>query len=279
MVGQTNGQSGPQRRTDVRVWLRLSSVNLPPISGPSRHRWRLGDFLLVWVAGFITSLIGALIGIAVGVGGSAEDILDLGVSPELLFWVVLPAQFFGMLLALAWVSQRRGSGNFTRDFGLSIKGQDAVFLFFGMVVFLALSLALSPFAAWIGSDETPQVTVQAIQEIGAWPTRIIVALVVVVVTPIVEELTFRGLLLRYLQERLHARSALFLSALLFGLFHLLGATGAAAATIAMVQTFLAGLVLAYLTQRSGSLSRAIFTHGGFNLFTVLILYFAPNLPV
>ena len=52
---------------------------------------------------------------------------------------------------------------------------------------------------------------------------------------------------------------------------------AAGAIIALVQTFLAGLVLAYVTQKSGKLSRAIFVHGGFNLITILVLFFLPDL--
>ncbi len=184
-----------------------------------------------------------------------------------------------MLLALAWVSQRRGSGNFSRDFGLSIRPRDVGFVPFGMVVFLALGLALAPFAELIGSDETPQVTVEAIEVIADLPTRIVVALMVAVITPVVEEITFRGLLLRLLQERMTARRALVVSSVLFGLFHVLGTDGTAAAVVAMVQTFLAGLILAYLTQRTGTLSRAIFTHGGFNLLTVLIIYLAPDLAI
>jgi membrane protease YdiL (CAAX protease family) len=106
-----------------------------------------------------------------------------------------------------------------------------------------------------------------------------IVLTVAVATPVVEELTFRGLLLRYLEERMNPRRALILSAALFGAFHVLGTNGTAGATIAMVQTFLAGLVLAYVTQKSGRLSRAIFVHGGFNLVTILVLFLFPDLAV
>ncbi|MDR9450333.1 MAG: type II CAAX endopeptidase family protein [Acidimicrobiia bacterium] len=250
-------------------------MNLPPLSAPPSHRWRLSDFLFVWLAGLVTSLIGTVIGIALGVGGS---IAELEVPPELLFWVVLPTQFFGMLLALAWVSQRRGSGKFTTDFGFSIRLQDAGFILVGMLLLLALAFALQPFAELLGADETPQFTTEAIAGTADVATRILIVLGVAVVTPIVEELTFRGLLLRYLEERVTPRRALLISAAIFGLFHLLGTTGAAGAVLD-VQTFLAGLVLAYVTQKSGKLSRAIFIHGGFNLVTIMILFFFPDLGV
>ena len=232
--------------------------------------------MLVWLAGLVASLAGTAIGIALGMGGPLDE-LTLVVPPEMLFWVALPAQFFGMLLALAWVSQRRGSGNLTNDFGFSIRLQDAGYILLGMLLLLALGLAISPLAEFLGADETPQVTTEAISRATDLPTQIIIVLAVAVATPIVEELTFRGLLLRYLEERMTPRRALVISAGLFGMFHILGTNGSAGAIIALVQTFLAGLVLAYVTQKSGKLSRAIFIHGGFNLITILVLFFLPDL--
>jgi len=146
-----------------------------------------------------------------------------------------------------------------------------------MLLLLALGLAISPLAEFLGADETPQVTTEAISRATDLPTQIIIVLAVAVATPIVEELTFRGLLLRYLEERMTPRRALVISAGLFGMFHILGTNGSAGAIIALVQTFLAGLVLAYVTQKSGKLSRAIFVHGGFNLITILVLFFLPDL--
>jgi len=253
-------------------------VNLPPLSAPPSYRWRFSDFVLVWLAAFVASLAGTAIGLAIGVGGPIDELV-LGVTPELLFWVALPAQFFGMLLALAWVSQKRGSGSFSTDFGFSIRWQDSGYLFLGMLLLLALAYALLPLANLLGVDETPQLTTEAISGATDVATRILIVLGVAVVTPIVEELTFRGLLLRYLEERLTARRALVISAGLFGAFHVIGTTGTAGSVIALLQTFLAGLVLAYVTQKSGKLSRAIFIHGGFNLITILVLFFVPDLAV
>jgi membrane protease YdiL (CAAX protease family) len=249
------------------------------LSAPPTHRWRFSDFLLVWLAGFVTSMIGTFVGVAVGVGGPLDDLALGQIDPELMFWVMLPTQFFGMLLALAWVSQRRGTGNLADDFGLTIHLRDAGFIILGMLLLLSLAYALLPLAELLGVDETPQTTTEAITRTTDLGTKIMIVLGVAVITPVVEELTFRGLLLRYLEERVSPRRALFISAAIFGLFHVLGVTGTAGAVLALIQTFLAGLVLAYVTQRSGKLSRAIFIHGGFNLITVLVLFFFPNLGV
>lgn len=253
-------------------------MTLPPLSAPPSYRWRFSDFLLVWLAGLITSFIGTAVGVAVGVGGTT-DIVEAATSPELLFWVALPAQFFGMLLALAWVSQRRGSGSLATDFGFSIRLQDMGFILLGMLLLLALAFALQPLAELLEVDETPQVTTEAISRAVDIPTQIMIVLGVAVVTPIVEELTFRGLLLRFLEERMTPRRALVLSAAIFGLFHVIGTTGSAGAVLALIQTFLAGLVLAYVTQKSGRLSRAILIHAGFNLITILVLFFLPDLGI
>ena len=93
----------------------------------------------------------------------------------------------------------------------------------------------------------------------------IVVLVVLVVigAPVVEELFFRGLLLRSLQARYSNPVAVAVSAVLFGLAHFQG-----------IQTFalvMIGVVLAVVAQRTGGLAMAIFTHMGFNLATVLVL--------
>lgn len=225
------------------------------------------------------STVGTFIGVAVGIGSSVEDLALGQVDPELLFWVMLPTQFFGMLLALAWVSQRRGTGSLSEDFGFAIRLRDVGFILLGMLLLLALAYALLPLANLLGADETPQMTTDAIARTTDLQTKIMIVLGVAVITPIIEEMTFRGLLLRYLEERVTPRRALVMSAAIFGLFHVLGTTGAAGAVLALIQTFLAGLVLGYVTQRSGKLSRAIYVHGGFNLITVLVLFFFPNLGV
>lgn len=252
-------------------------MNLPPLSAPPTYRWRFSDFLLVWVAGFVMSLIGTFIGAAVGVGGPLEDLAVGQVDPELLFWVMLPTQFFGMLLALAWVSQRRGTGNLTEDFGFTVRIRDVGFIVLGGILLLALAYALLPLANLLGADQTPQVTTEAITRTTDLGTKVMIVVGVALITPVIEEMTFRGLLLRYLEERMSPRRALVISAAIFGLFHVLGVTGTAGAVLALIQTFLAGLVLAYVTQRSGTLSRAIFIHGGFNLVTILVLFFFPEL--
>jgi len=91
-------------------------------------------------------------------------------------------------------------------------------------------------------------------------SKVLLVLLVVVATPIVEELFFRGLLLRALEKRLGTGWAIALSALLFGLAHF------------QLQEFPAlvvfGLVAAFLTVRTNRLGPSIWAHVAFNGITV-----------
>jgi membrane protease YdiL (CAAX protease family) len=106
---------------------------------------------------------------------------------------------------------------------------------------------------------------------------------VAVLAPLTEELTFRGLLLRLIDQRAGSRTAIILSAITFGLFHLTGLTTFDSETViqalvlAVPQLTILGIVLARLTFRSGNLGAAIFTHAGWNLLSFVLLLVAPSL--
>jgi membrane protease YdiL (CAAX protease family) len=103
--------------------------------------------------------------------------------------------------------------------------------------------------------------------------------------PIVEEITYRGLLFNTVVERGSARAAILITAAVFSLVHLVGldpgdAEGLGQITLTfippLVALFVVGLVLAIVRSRTGSLSAPIFLHGGFNLIQVLLLLFLPD---
>jgi uncharacterized protein len=87
--------------------------------------------------------------------------------------------------------------------------------------------------------------------------------VVVVGAPVIEELFFRGLLLRSLQRRFGAWSAIVISSLVFAVVHL--------QLLQFPALFLFGFVAGWLTIRSGRLGPAIWAHVAFNSWTVAIL--------
>jgi uncharacterized protein len=84
---------------------------------------------------------------------------------------------------------------------------------------------------------------------------------VAVIAPIVEELIFRGLILHGLRKNYTATTAIFISALLFSLFHL--------NPWQMPATFVLGLLLGWIMLRTRNIILAILGHS-LNNFLVLL---------
>jgi hypothetical protein len=92
---------------------------------------------------------------------------------------------------------------------------------------------------------------------------VVLFIVVAICAPIVEEIFFRGLLLRSIERRAGTRWAVALSSLVFGLFHF--------QLIQLPALVAFGLVAALLTVRTQRLGPAIFAHIAFNAVTVTLL--------
>lgn len=84
---------------------------------------------------------------------------------------------------------------------------------------------------------------------------------VVVIAPIIEELIFRGLILNGLRKNYPAITAVFISALLFSLFHL--------NPWQMPATFVLGLLLGWIVLRTRNILLAILGHAMNNLLVLL----------
>lgn len=89
-----------------------------------------------------------------------------------------------------------------------------------------------------------------------WTSAIGMAVAAVIIAPICEEILFRGVLYGWLRGRWPAAAALPVSAAVFATAHILPPL--------MVETFLIGLVLSWLYERTGSLLPAIVMHMAFN---------------
>jgi membrane protease YdiL (CAAX protease family) len=94
---------------------------------------------------------------------------------------------------------------------------------------------------------------------------IVLSLIVVVGAPVVEELFFRGLLLRSLQKRgLSDVWSCVICAAVFAAMHL--------QPLQFVGLFAIGLVLSAMAVRTGRLGPSICTHAAFNATSVVLLY-------
>lgn len=94
--------------------------------------------------------------------------------------------------------------------------------------------------------------------------KIAIAVGVIAVAPVTEELLFRGVLLGGMVRRIGHRSAVWVSAIVFAASHF---------QLVQFPALLAiGLTLAWLAQRTGGLAAPIWAHAAFNAATVAILW-------
>ena len=225
-------------------------------------RWGLGDALVGFVAGLMLSTLVA----SAWLGVTGETDLDLagrGVS-QLGLWT-------GLAGAALLASRRKGAGRMAVDFGLGMRGFDVIIGVLvgvaGQVVLVnAIAFVLSPL---IGDPDVSGPVTDLVRDTTG-PGVVGVVLFTVVGAAVVEELFYRGLLLRSLQRRIPTFAAVPVSALLFGVSHLQPLT---AAGLVLVITSLTafGAVLAVLAVRTGRLGSAIWAHGAFNAVTVVFL--------
>jgi membrane protease YdiL (CAAX protease family) len=217
--------------------------------------WSLIDFLLVFLGGLLGS--GLFLGLGTLIGGE-----------ELTLVLALAGQYVGHLLVLWALARQR------EDLGFTVLGSDIRYLGFGLLLQLGLAILFLPLSnLLLPEGETAQDIAGAISGLETVPARVAAVLIAVVVAPVTEELTFRGVLLKVFKGR-SPRIVMVITALVFAAFHLIGLPAdrfLQSAAVVMPQLFIVGIVLAWVTLRSGRLGPAIFTHSGFNLLAALVL--------
>jgi hypothetical protein len=227
----------------------------------------LGEAVAAFLAG--TVLSGAGLAIATTVTGYHQGTNQP--VPLLVTVLGLVGLWTGLLGGVIWYSRLRGSGDLRADFGLSLRWPfDAVV---GGVIGVGTQLVLIPllYFPFERADptlrhrlETPAKTdTGAIH--GGWQIAILVVFLAIG-APIVEELFFRGLLLRSLARWLGPVAGIVGSAVLFGLAHF--------EVLQLAALILFGLILGTLAQRTGRLGPGIVAHAAFNAVTVLSLTLA-----
>jgi membrane protease YdiL (CAAX protease family) len=239
------------------------TVTEPP---PAPPRWGLGD----WFVGLLASYALASLAAGLWIALSGDEELDLAgqAFSQIGLWT-------GMVGVVLFASRRKGAGRLAEDFGFRARWSDiglglAVALVVQLLVLPAIGFLLQPL---LGEPEVSEPVREMIED-SQGVAYVGLLLSVAVGAPIVEELFFRGLLLRSLQRRLGNAFAIGLSAVAFGLAH--GSTlGVNAVILVMVSLMVFGAVLAGLALRTGRLGPGIVAHAMFNLFTVVYLTVNP----
>lgn len=234
--------------------------------------WTGGKVLLligVWIfAGFPPAIVALSIQVAQG-----GDPANLDVTPMLLFGTLL-TQLVATVLA-AWFLARRAGMSLPDGLGLRLRFGDLAGLVWGVVLQIAVALVVTAPVITLFNAEEPQ---QAVGEIGESAGSnfevALFVLAVVAIGPLVEEILFRGALLRWLLTKMSRTWAIVVSAVAFGLVHITD-PGAAFAVPGLI---VIGLVLAWTTvKREGRIGMAIAIHAGVNLVGALVFVFADEL--
>ena len=216
-------------------------------------------------------LVGFVVGMALAFGLAIAGVL-LGL-PEIAVLLLNLAGLWTGLLGACWRASRRyGTGSLVRDYGLRIDGTDlGRGLLMSLAARLAAAIVVLPFIAVderLAGDNS-----EVFGDVGySVATFAIFAVVTVVGAPVVEELFFRGLLLRSLTSRIGATPALLAQAGLFALAHFSPLLGLANVSVVAV-IGAAGLIFG-ITARKRRVGTSVVAHAAFNLLSVAFLGFA-----
>jgi uncharacterized protein len=234
-----------------------SSPERVPAAGSVPIRWGLGDFVWIYVAGIVASVVGASIGFAI----TGDTSGHIGAVTTALSTFGQFGTWFALVVLIA-----RSKGRSVRDdFGLTLQLRDWWAPFAGIGLFLLGSALIYPLVNIVNAH---QQVVDDLDRAGGAKLAVF-AVVAAFIAPVCEELLFRGLLLRALRRRVSPAMAVIVQALAFALAHpMLSPTLGDFAVVPAL--FLLGAVSGVVAVRRGDLSASILMHIGFNLVTTLI---------
>ena len=227
-----------------------------PEEGSTGHAWGVGHVVAGVVIGTVASVVAA------GIIFTARGYEEADVLPLSMVAVMQAALWIGLLGVPLWLVAARGVR--WADLGWGATVRDA---WQGLGIGVATQVVVVPVVyiplLLMADDLDVSGPARDLVDKASGGGILLLFLAVVVGAPIVEELFFRGLTLRALEARMRPRTALVVSALVFGAVHLQLLQFPALVAI--------GLVCGWLAQRDGRIGRAIWAHVGFNGLTVALL--------
>lgn len=246
---------------------RLLSTD--PAAPPSLRpvRWGLGDAALgLLIANVAAAVVGAAILAATGNVEEAAD-GELSLTITALLQIPLWSGYLGIPL---YAARFKGNG-VVRDFGLRMEWLDVPKgLAAGLVTQIAaipllyvLIFAITDALGWDIDQDLSGAARDLVDKATDPLGVVLLVLITVVLAPPIEELFFRGLLLRSLQKRYGRRWALWGSSIVFGAVHL--------QLLQFPALVLIGLVLGWLAIRTGRLGPSIWAHVAFNALATVVL--------
>lgn len=226
------------------------------VAAVPRPRWGIADALAGLLLGFLVSAIASTVWAAATGQTSTEELSLVGV---IVLQLGLWSGFIGVVIFAARV---KGSGSLVRDFGLAARGRDVlVGIPIGVVAQLGLvPLLYLPFKVDADKLNKPA---KEMADKAHGPAFLVLALVLAIGAPLVEELFFRGLLLRAVANRFGTGWGVAGSSVLFALVHF--------EALQFPALLIFGIVLGVLAVRTGRLGPGIAAHAAFNLVAIVAL--------
>ncbi len=237
---------------EIRSGKRLAKWNISPID--------FGLFLcFVLMGSFLLS--GLFVSVYAHLSGEEQDLESLP---------IVIASGFGLQLSslLAWLLFKFFVAYENEDrpdsFNKSVK--------IGVVGFLCIYLALIPtMFAWkalldaLQFEYEYQLPVLLVQGGGSPLEMSLMAILIVIVAPICEEIVYRGFLFRYLNRRVSIGLAIAISSCIFALMHM--------NLYSFLPLFVLGAGLSLVYRISGNIVSSITIHVLFNFVNLLMIYY------
>lgn len=233
-------------------------------------RWGLGDVVAGFLAGFVLGTLAASAWVAAAhvpeVHGQPREVLGSLLVSLVGLWI-------GLAGAVILASRLKGAGRLAVDFGLRLRPWPDIPL--GLVVgvggqFLVTAVYLPAGHLVSHLQQRLSQPGQQLTSTAHGPWLVLLAAFVVVGSPVVEELFFRGLLLRSLLRRLGSLGprlgpvvSVVISAVAFGLAH--------NEALQFFGLALFGVLLGVLAIRTNRLGPGIVAHAAFNAVAVVSL--------
>jgi hypothetical protein len=226
---------------------------------------------------FIIAVVIVATGLGLAIGGldTLETLSDGDLSgADAVVFLALTTLGQGAAMG-AWpviVARWKGSG-VRNDFGWRFEWVDVAYGLGigGLMLFLAAGVNLG-ISELVGLDPGAEesTNTQIISDTADGPAFVIILIAAVFVAPIVEELFFRGLCLRAIENRFGTVAGVLGSTFLFTLPHFANPS-VAGTTVLFTVIGTVGLVLAVLTVKTGRLGAAVIAHAVFNGVGVAVI--------
>jgi membrane protease YdiL (CAAX protease family) len=182
-----------------------------------------------------------------------------------------PVAYILLLASAVFLSRTRGTGQLAKDFGFRARPRD---LGWGVLTVVAYYIAFFIVIAVILSvtADVPTGNVELGNEV--WQ-NVVLGVTVIVFAPIVEELIFRGLVMRSIRKAVLGRSpveasenrrhaavqvSIVVSAMVFAALHLYEAPDLVSGVVLGLAAFIIGLMLGFVATRTGRLGPGIVAH-------------------